>query len=645
MKLHQSRFSLIQRIAFYVLAGFWFTLLVLGLIVYNQVGADFREQMEERLRSDLNQFQAQIVREADNAYAKAILFSRDERVREAYELAFPEGLGDEASYTAARNHLRELFGGTLAAFKEEDLGRLAYHFHLPDARSLWRVWRANQEESDDLSGFRETVLAINRPPHRPIKGIEVGRGGFAIRGMASVVSREGGHLGSVEYLGDFASVYEALTVEEGQEAALFMKRELLPIATSLQDSSEHPPVGAGHILVSSSYPEYFRGVMDASLLSGVNGNTIVDAEAYLLGLSIIPDFSGNAVGVLVVAASKDRLEALQSSLLWLLAGAFVLGSLLIGVVMWVIYRPLQTVSRLSDELAQGAAQIKEASGEVSTSSQTLADGASQQAAAVEEASAALEDVNQMMQKDAALAKGTRETATKAVGSVEKGETAMETLRQQVNSVEQSTGKMQAAMRAILESSNSISKIVRTIDEIAFQTNILALNAAVEAARAGEAGEGFAVVADEVRSLARRAAEAASETTGIIDDSKGRSQEGLAVNEQVVDHIREVLECVKGVGEELAHISSQVREVGTNMEGLETSVVGQSGRVGEINTAITQVNDVTQENAASAEEAASSSEELNAQAELLNEISDSLSTLILGAGAERGKEGSGRQERS
>jgi methyl-accepting chemotaxis protein len=207
---------------------------------------------------------------------------------------------------------------------------------------------------------------------------------------------------------------------------------------------------------------------------------------------------------------------------------------------------------------------------------------------------------------------------------------MDDLRKRVQSVEQATAEMQEAMQAILQSSNAISKIVRTIDEIAFQTNILALNAAVEAARAGEAGAGFAVVADEVRNLAQRAAEAARETTGIIDDSRERSQQGLTANEQVVDHIQEVLECVQAVGNELANIAGEVRQVGTNMKGLEGSVVEQSGRVGEINTAITQVNEVTQSNAASAEEAASSAEELNAQAEMLNEISHKLSSLILGS---------------
>lgn len=634
MKKILSRLSLIQKISLLVLSGFWVTLLILGVFIYDKVSSDFRGQMESRMLADLNRFQAQIDKEAEVAFSLAALFSRNPDVQTAYSLALRDGTGDEESYAAGRAHLKTLFAGALKSYELEDLGRLAYHFHLPNGLSLWRVWRDGQTSSDDLSGFRETVLEINQPPHRPIKGIEVGRGGFAIRGLASVVDAEGQHTGSVEYLGDFTSVYASLTTEEGQEAALFMNRDLLSVATSLQDPVKHPIIGGNHVLVSASYPELFSGQMDSGVLTDAVGTRLRDDDHYLLGVTDIADFSGNPVGVLVVAASKDKLLALQRNLLWLLLGAFVFSSVLISGVVWVIHRPLKQVTELSADLNRGAAEIKEASGEVSNASQALADGASQQAAAVEEASAALDDVNQMMLRDAAMAKETNGTAHSANSSVDRGETAMKDLRQRVSSVEQSTEEMQGAMKAILESSHAISKIVRTIDEIAFQTNILALNAAVEAARAGEAGAGFAVVADEVRSLAQRATEAAHETTGIINESRARSQQGLSANEEVVNQIGEVLECVQAVGTELASISSEVRKVGANMEDLEGSVTNQSGRVGEINSAITHVNEVTQSNAACAEESASSAEELNAQAELLNEISRSLSALILGQRASR-----------
>jgi methyl-accepting chemotaxis protein len=203
------------------------------------------------------------------------------------------------------------------------------------------------------------------------------------------------------------------------------------------------------------------------------------------------------------------------------------------------------------------------------------------------------------------------------------------LRERVEAVSQSSEEMQAAMTAIQESSDSISRIIKNIDEIAFQTNVLALNAAVEAARAGEAGSGFAVVAEEVRSLAARAAEAARETTGIIEDSLERTRRGMEVNSQVSEHLREVVQHVGDVEGELGEITKGVREVGTSMQQLEGSVTEQSGSITEINTAVTQVNEVTQANAASAEEAASAAEELNAQSRMLNDLSVSLAILIEG----------------
>lgn len=169
-----------------------------------------------------------------------------------------------------------------------------------------------------------------------------------------------------------------------------------------------------------------------------------------------------------------------------------------------------------------------------------------------------------------------------------------------------------------------------IDEIAFQTNILALNAAVEAARAGEAGAGFAVVADEVRNLAQRAAEAAGETTTIIETAQERSADGLRSNQDVAGHISEVLSCVEDVATELSDITEQVGVVGSEMSHLESSVSSQSRRIMEISDSMTQISDVTQSSAASAEEAAASSEELNAQSQRLSEISQELALIILGA---------------
>jgi methyl-accepting chemotaxis protein len=169
------------------------------------------------------------------------------------------------------------------------------------------------------------------------------------------------------------------------------------------------------------------------------------------------------------------------------------------------------------------------------------------------------------------------------------------------------------MDAIKVSSDNIAKIIRTIDEIAFQTNILALNAAVEAARAGEAGLGFAVVAEEVRALAQRSAQAARETAAKIEDSIEKSRQGVHISGKVSASLTEILDKARKVDDLIAEIATSSRE--------------QSQGIGQISIAITQMDKVTQNTAATAEESASAAEELSSQAENMKESVHQLLRLV------------------
>jgi methyl-accepting chemotaxis protein len=172
--------------------------------------------------------------------------------------------------------------------------------------------------------------------------------------------------------------------------------------------------------------------------------------------------------------------------------------------------------------------------------------------------------------------------------------------------------MSLAMGEIQTSSNDIAKIIRTIDEIAFQTNILALNAAIEAARAGEAGAGFAVVAEEVRSLAQRSALAARETAAKIEGAITKTGQGVAISAKVAASLGEIVEKVRQMDTLVAEVATASRE--------------QNQGVQEINSAMGQMDKVVQSNAASAEESAAAAEELNAQAEMFKGAVDALEQL-------------------
>jgi methyl-accepting chemotaxis protein len=224
--------------------------------------------------------------------------------------------------------------------------------------------------------------------------------------------------------------------------------------------------------------------------------------------------------------------------------------------------------------------------QVSSSSQSLSQGATEQAASLEETSASMEEMASMTRKNA---EGSQQAAS-LMGEVD-GRVAQSN---------RSLRAMVGSMTSIRESSAKVSKIIKTIDEIAFQTNILALNAAVEAARAGEAGMGFAVVADEVRNLAQRSARAAKDTATLIEESIAISREGSL-------KVDEVAAAITGITESVSRVRALVDEV-------SIASGQQSQGIDQVSQAIAQMEKVTQTTAATAEESAAASEELNAQAQ-------------------------------
>jgi methyl-accepting chemotaxis protein len=301
----------------------------------------------------------------------------------------------------------------------------------------------------------------------------------------------------------------------------------------------------------------------------------------------------------LLETDKQELASVHTLSQWIIVGllgvAFVTGA---GVVV-IMRKTTRQLRQTVTELDQGAMQVASAAAQVSSSSQSLAQGSSEQAASLEETSASSEEINSMAQKNT---ENTR-SAAELVGHAQ----------QKFTEANRSLDQMVTAMQEINSSSEKISKIIKVIDEVAFQTNILALNAAVEAARAGEAGMGFAVVADEVRNLAQRCAQAAKDTASLIEESIVKSHEGQTKVDQVATAIRSITE-------DSASIQVLVDEV--NLGSQE-----QSRGIEQVAKAMTQMEQVTQQVAASAEESASASEELTAQSATLKDIAARLATMV------------------
>jgi methyl-accepting chemotaxis protein len=316
----------------------------------------------------------------------------------------------------------------------------------------------------------------------------------------------------------------------------------------------------------------------AALATGAGKTAFVSLES---AIAAIVDY--NAASARKSAASISA--AMQRSRRWTLAMA--LGAAVVaGGLGFITSRGVNaTIRRVATLLGEASTHVSAASTQVAGSSDSLASGASRQAASLEETGASLVEISSMTRRNTESAHNAKTLAQETRTAAEQGARQMD--------------DMVAAMNAIKSSSGNISKIIKTIDEIAFQTNILALNAAIEAARAGEAGMGFAVVAEEVRGLAQRSANAAKETAERIDDSIGKSTAGVEISGRVA--------------ESLATIAAKARKVDDLVGEIATASSEQSDGIEHVSRAVTEMDAVTQSIAATAQQSAAGAAELRNQA--------------------------------
>lgn len=272
---------------------------------------------------------------------------------------------------------------------------------------------------------------------------------------------------------------------------------------------------------------------------------------------------------------------------------------------WMISRSVTAgITGVAGRLAVESEKANSSATQVAAASQTMSSGASQQAASLEETSSSLHEIASMTQRNSENAQNAKALAIQARATADAGAADME--------------QMKSAMSAIKGSGVEISKIIKTIDEIAFQTNILALNAAVEAARAGEAGLGFAVVADEVRNLAQRCAGAARETAEKISASTEKSEQGVRISEKMATNLGAIVEKTRQLDERIAEIAQSSHE--------------QSEGIAQLNSAVASMDKITQDNAALSQQSASASEELKEQAESVRQAVSELMRMAHGSEA-------------
>jgi methyl-accepting chemotaxis protein len=282
-----------------------------------------------------------------------------------------------------------------------------------------------------------------------------------------------------------------------------------------------------------------------------------------------------------------------------LLGGIVLVTLIMVAITQHVSRRLRATTRIVETQAEATLA---SSNHLSASSQALADNSSAMAASLEETSASLQEMTASSARNAESVSHSKTFTDETCADAEKGAADMRILTEALNGIQ--------------TSAVATAKIIKTINEIAFQTNILALNAAVEAARAGEAGLGFAVVANEVRNLAQRCAEAARETGERVEDSLAKTKTGVGIGQRVAKSFTDIAE--------------KIRRINGLAAEMATASMSQSEGFGQMNQAVTQIDSTTQSNAAGADASATAAAELSSQALVLQHAVADLQRLIQGA---------------
>jgi methyl-accepting chemotaxis protein len=655
--------------------------IILYFVAVSIVNHMVEDNLSQIARSKFGDIANSEKRIADKMLAQAALFSRAAAVQEAYATAYQGDLNeaDDPHMETARKQLRDYFAsiekGYRGAFNNN---ALQLHFHVPPARSLLRLWKKDQHQSDDLSTFRPTVATISNGSHQPITGIEIGRGGFAIRGIAPVVADNGKFLGSVESLSSYDPLVKYSVSNDKEYIAVYMNKEFLPIATKLQDATKNPVTGDQFVFVSSTNKQITDSIMTAALLAaGQSGIKSARVGDYFATASPIQDFSGKQIGVTVYVYNAGHLYARVKQIQWRIAILCIILLAAIGFPLFFSTRSVVTpinrtvlmlkdiaqgegdltkrleiikkdeigelagwfntfldklqgimrkiadntriIDRSSEEFSEIAIQLSNGAGDTSARATNVSASAEEMSANLNSVAAAMEESATNINVVATATEEMSATINEIAQNAEKARTVAD---QAVQKASMASGQMETLNQA----ATGIGKVVETITEISEQVNLLALNATIEAARAGEAGKGFAVVANEIKELAKQTSAATLEIKAKIENIQGSTDgtvRGIGEISEVIHSVNEIVGTIATAVEEqsaaTSEIASNVAQASQGIQEVNENVNQSSTVAGEISNDIAAVNQSSGEMAESSDQVRNSAESLRQMAAELNAI--------------------------
>lgn len=502
----------------------------------------FENTINERIRENVNLVYSSISTIADKAIQDAAFFTKIPEIHNAYEIALSGNIEDENSPEGqiAREMLRKELKPFIDGYKEQT-GRtlLKLHFHLPNARSLVRLWREGYQTtrngvkvdiSDDLSSFRNTVLKINSGSHDPITGIEVGRGGFAIRGIAPVTGTNGKHLGSVEVLFAFNEIFDIIKLSEQVEYAVYMDADQLPIAKSLGDPDKYPVFENAYVLTDSTNMEITNPLVTLSILNkGRDDVFSEELDDFIISTFPIWDFSGKAVGVMFqsmniakqssdLTSARQKMAALSKKIIGSAGVSFFVAITILSIIIVLIIsrmtKPLTILNDYAVMIAEGNFDIsidskltsrKDETGILSKSFSKVVKNLQYKSRMVEEvaqgdftADIKLESENDMLGYSLIkMNESLNSLLSKVNDSIDQVKSGSDQVAQASDSLAQGATESASSLEQVSASVTQINSQSRQNADNAIEANALAIQAVVNAKEGNKQMESLRIAMDRI----------------------------------------------------------------------------------------------------------------------------------------------------
>ncbi|MBF0226882.1 MAG: HAMP domain-containing protein [Desulfobacterales bacterium] len=635
-----------------------FTPLALVFIAIGFVGYLFIDRQLESLNKNfINQIAQHKVDEVINcieissqkALEIASLFTISPEAIKALKIANSGNISDEKDEMGqtARQMLRDSLKPMLDGFALINGQKLKLHFHLPNAKSLVRLWREKQIQidekwidiSDDISDFRNTVIDVNKTG-KSIKGIELGRGGFVIRGLVPVKSEDGKILGSVEVLDDFEPMLKTIIKNEKQSFYLYMNLELLNITHRLQNKQKYPIINNKYVLVAKTSEE--MASVDVNLLDkGRKALNVAVKKNNLLSTFPLNDYAGRQIGIIVFVSDISNIKSLIGSIKFFLNFILCLILFLISILVAfllskMVIQPIEKINIFSKKISEGdltqtlSIKQKDEVGKLSESLNemisniariiaslnsninTIADSSKKietevnsQASVTSEQSASVSEITSTMTQLSSSSKSISEhcslvaqIAENALTKSEEGAASVETISKLMGEINQDNKNNIEMIVGLGKQSKEIGKIMEIITGIANQTKLIAFNAALEASSSGEAGKRFSVVAGEIRRLANNVTESTIDIKTKIVEIQNAIEQIIVGSENNSLKIQNALDHSFTTKKKLTYILEEVRSTTNSTKEILLSAQQQDIGIEQVLLGLMEIDEGSRQNVSS-----------------------------------------------